>query len=189
MVTSNEFRRLKSLVENNIANEEEIARFSELTAAASTSKQPPQSSNSQGPVDTDDETSIQMDTESFERGGMIWQSPKGGEGRYPGVCTGLLSSPDRDSIGFMFQGLDKADPFFGTLNCGQLTDPGKSAAWAVKDVLVALGANFQASGRQVTMSNFKGKKCDVEWSYIDNRGRRELRIQKVYPLSGAESLT
>lgn len=183
MVTSNEFRRLRTLVEGNMATEEETARFSELVAQqqGGTPAIVPASASRATVSTEDDEYAVTVDIPAFERGGMVWQPPKSGEGRLPGICVGLLSMPDRDSLGFLFKGVNSHESFFGSLMCGNLTNPDKSAAWKLKDVLTALGATYTVSGNRVVMAGYKGKPCDVEWQYIDNQGRRELRIQNVYP--------
>ena len=64
------------------------------------------------------------------------------------------------------------------------TGPGGSGAWKMKQVLDALNVPYvvhSGVGVQFSRKALDNAPCQVEWSYIDNKGKRELRIQNVYP--------
>ena len=202
MTTSSELNRLRSLAGAGYASPEELARLAELDGTSAGPPRPaargrvaPPARARSTPVappdtpvaDDDDIIFVNLNTESFEQGGNNFFPPASGEAIYPGRCTGILvPNQVTGQVWFLLEGTE--EPFQGALVTANLDHPnigpGGSGAWKMKQVLDTLEVPYEVLegvGVQFSKSALNNIPCQVEWSYIDNKGKRELRIQNIYP--------
>lgn len=200
MTTSSELNRLRALAGAGYASLEELARLAELDGtgaaplpSATRRRTAPQTRARIAPTpvaaaddDDDDIMFVNLNTESFEQGGNNFFPPAGGEAIYPGRCTGaMVPNQVTGQVWFLLEGTE--EPFQGALVTANLehpnTGPGGSGAWKMKQVLDILEVPYEVHpgvGVQFSKSALNNIPCQVEWSYIDNKGKRELRIQNIY---------
>lgn len=184
-----QYARLKNLVKAGLAEPDEIELYNSMTSAAIDSvgnakPKSPVKSQVETPSIPADEVTIELNTEAFERGGNQFSPPEQ-PGIYDATCTGLTRPGHaEDQLWFLFASRNEAIPFRGALVCGALNaDADKSGAWKVKDVVLALGVPYQLNDGSVSFRDPKGKICKVLWSWVEVKGKRELRIQDVFSAS------
>ena len=199
MTTSSELNRLRSLAQAGYASPEELVRLAELDGTGAAP--PPSATRRQtapqtrarvtptpvAAADDDDIIFVNLNTESFEQGGNNFFPPASGEAIYPGRCTGvMIPNQVTGQLWFLLEGTE--EPFQGALVTANLDHPntgsGGSGAWKMKQVLDTLEVPyevFDGVGVRFSKAALNNIPCQVEWNYIDNKGKRELRIQNVYP--------
>ena len=202
MSTNDEIQRLRALAGAGYLNDVERARLAELEGSARTTTvrtpanttvtvRTPANTTARAqvapppePVIADDEIFIPLNTDSFESGGVNFQPPPR-EAIYPGRCSGVMfPQGGADQFWFLFEGTETT--FYGALVTSNLSraEGDRPGAWKIKNVLDALGADYEThpgAGVQIRRSDLVGRACQVEWAYVDIKGKRELRIQNIYP--------
>lgn len=192
MTTELTVEQLRALKAAGVLSPEMEKRLAQLEAQAQGRKD----TTSPPPQAVGESITVEVNVEAFNRGGQQWYPPPA-PGVYDAVCEGVMvPSQAPGQLWFVFRNAGTAPRFRGNLVCGALAeaDARKSGAWKIKDILEALGITYhllQTPGTplgRLTIPPIKDIPCQVEWQEVDIRGKRELRIQNVFPKGAVEGL-
>ena len=194
-----EVTRLRAIRDNGFAGQDDLAKLAQLeaqlngqapAAAQAAPAAAPQANGTAPAQPADGVVTAYVNPEAFDRG---WggDTPPTQDGIFPGICTGADYRSDNDLIIFRFRSAPGSPEVFnGGYVCAAVSNGmnrdgnAQGAAGKVKDALAALGAEsrFDLAGN-LSMWNLSGRSAQVLWTMVEVKGKKERRIQDVYPAS------
>ena len=124
---------------------------------------------------------IEVDVSAFESGGQALSAPLE-PGLYRGCFVDVITPKTKgDQRWFIFR---TDDPQLERqVRSALVTTPGGAGAFKLKDILEALGVEYQLAGKRLIANLTRGIPCQLEYQEVVLEGKTQNRLQNIYAAS------